>query len=225
MLEKVLRESFESYMRGVHVAIPATVVLFDDKTQTLKVDIDILEQIGEENKSIATLEDVPYASARAGGFVITFPIEKGDKVQLLFQHRSIDKWIIDGEADSKDLRTHNINDAIASNLIAYPLDKAIEEYDTEALTIRDLKKDVFIKLFKDKIELSYKKQNYIKIEDENIEIKSKNIKLIGSVDIEGRLTVTKIIKSLSDVLAKGISLFSHLHGGVLPGPSKTTPPE
>ena len=208
MLEKVLRESFESYMRGVHVAIPATVVSFDEKTQTLKVNIDILEQIGEQNKSIATLEDVPYASARSGGFVITFPIKKGDKVELVFQHRSIDKWLIDGEADSKDLRTHNINDAIASNLIAYPLNKTIEKYDTDSLTIRTLDKKVFIKLFEDKIEM-----------------KAENIKLIGTVDIEGALTATKVIKSLIDVLAKGISLFGHLHGGVTPGPSKTTPPE
>lgn len=208
MLEKVLRESFESYMRGVHVAIPATVVSFDEKTQTLKVNIDILEQIGEQNKSIATLEDVPYASARSGGFVITFPIKKGDKVELVFQHRSIDKWLIDGEADSKDLRTHNINDAIASNLIAYPLNKTIEKYDTDSLTIRTLDKKVFIKLFEDKIEM-----------------KAENIKLIGTVDIEGALTATKVIKSLIDVLAKGISLFGHLHGGVTPGSSKTTPPE
>jgi len=224
LLEKVLRESFESYMRGVHVAIPGTVVFFDSETQTGEIDIDILEQIGGGNKSIATLKDVPFSFMRSGVFVITFPVEVGDKVQLLFQHRSIDKWLVDGERDSKDLRTHNINDAIASNLIAYPLDNVINDYDIDCLTIRDLDKNIFIKLFDDKIELNYKNENYVKIEDENIEIKSKNIKLIGTVDIEGKLTVTKVIKSLSDVLAKAISLLGHMHGAVKSGPSKTTTP-
>ena len=221
----MLRESFSSYVRGLHVAIPATVVEFDSKKQTAKVSIDILEQIGEQNTNIATLEDVPFAFPRSGGFVITFPVNVGDKVQLLFQHRSIDKWAIDGTKDQKDLRTHNINDSIASNLIAYPLNSAIEDFDTDSLTIRSLSKDIFIKLFAEEIELKYKEDNYIKISNENIEMKAKNIKLIGDVDVEGKITATDIIKSLKDVFAVAISLLKHIHGGVKAGSSTTTPPK
>jgi len=208
LIEKVLRESIQSYMRGVHVAIPGTVVDFDKKSQTAKVDIDILEQIGEENSSIATLEDVPFAFPRSGGFLITFPIKKGDKVQLLFQHRSIDKWLIDGEKDSKDLRMHNINDSIASNLIAYPLDSAIKEFSDDALELRSLDNKVNIKIKADSIEMTAKK-----------------ITINGEVKINGKLTVTGVIKSLEDVIAKAISLVKHVHSGVLSGSSKTLVPE
>jgi hypothetical protein len=195
-------------MRGVHVAIPATIVSFDEKSQTAKVSIDIWEQIGEENKSIATLEDVPFAFARSGGFVITFPVNIGDKVQLLFQHRSIDKWLMDGEKDSQDLRTHNINDSIASNLIAYPLNDTIEKFSKDSLVIRSMDNSV-----------------YVKLKEDAIELKAKNITIIGDVKIKGKLEVTGIIKSLKNVLAKTISLLSHLHSGVLSGGAKTAPPE
>lgn len=188
-------------MRGVHVAIPATVVEFDSKKQTAKVSIDILEQIGEQNSSIANLEDVPFAFPRSGGFVITFPVNVGDKVQLLFQHRSIDKWAIDGTKDQKDLRTHNINDSIASNLVAYPLNDLINDFAVDGLVLRTLDNS-----------------NYIKLTQNGIFIK-------GNVKIEGELEVTGIIKSLKDVVANIISLLKHIHSGVKAGSSTTTPPQ
>jgi hypothetical protein len=225
LLEKVLRESFESYMRGVHVAIPATVISFDAKNQTAKINIDILEQIGEENKSIATLEDVPFAFARSGGFVITFPVNIGDKVQLLFQHRSIDKWLIDGERNSKDLRTHNINDSIASNLIAYPLNSAIDVFSSESMMLRTLDNKIYIKMKSDSIEFSVKDNCKIFMEDEKITIDAKDVEINADVKINGKLTVAGLIKSLKDVVAVAVSLLLHIHGGVKGGSSTTSPPK
>lgn len=225
MLEKVLRESFESYMRGVHVAIPGTIVSFDEQTQTAKVNIDILEQIGEENRSIATLEDVPFAFARSGGFVITFPVNKGDKVQLLFQHRSIDKWLIDGAKDSKDLRTHNINDSIASNLIAYPLNNVIEKFSNDSMMLRTLDSRVYVKIKDDSIELSVKDNCKIFMEDKKITIDTKDVVINADVKINGKLTVAGVIKSLKDVVAVAVSLLLHIHGGVKGGSSTTSPPK
>lgn len=207
MLNRVLREMQESYVRGIYTAIPATVLEFDSKTQRAKVKIDIKEQIGDKLESIAALEDVGVASMRSGGYTITFPVAKGDKVQLVFNHRSIDKWLVDGSEESKDTRTHSINDAIANNLIIYPLNDSIGEYDNESLTLRNMNNSI-----------------YIKVKQSGIEILG-DVKILGNVDIDGKLIVTGIIKSLKDVFAKTVSLFAHLHSGVKPGPSKTGKPE
>jgi len=195
----------ESYSRGIYTAIPATVVSFDSSTQRASVEIDILEQIGDKMEKIAVLEDVPIAFPRSGGFVITFPIIKGDKVQLIFQSRSIDKWLIDGASDQKDIRTHNINDSIASNLIAYPINAKIKKFDNKAIVIRNLSNSI-----------------YIKVRDENIEIKG-DIKIQGDVKIEGKLKATDTITG-SDCIAGGVSLKGHVHSGVKAGDSSTGGP-
>lgn len=43
------------------------------------------------------------------------------------------------------------------------------------------------------------------------------VKIDGDVEITGKLTTTGIIKSLEDVVAKVVSLFSHTHSGVKSG--------
>ena len=205
--ERVLREMLESYIRGIYTAIPATIVAFDNKNQRATVQIDILEQIGDKLEKIAPLQDVAVAFPRSGGFLITFPVNVGDKVQLIFQNRSIDKWLIDGNANQKDNRTHNINDAIASNLIAYPLNNTISDFDNDSVTIRNTSKSIFLKVKDDKIEI----QGDVSIE--------------GNMKVKGKIDATGHISSDTDCISSGISGKSHVHGGVKPGPSSTTPPQ
>ena len=47
----------------------------------------------------------------------------------------------------------------------------------------------------------------------------------GDMDVDGKLTVTGIIKSLQDVFAKAISLLSHVHGGVGSGSGSSGQPQ
>lgn len=47
----------------------------------------------------------------------------------------------------------------------------------------------------------------------------------GGITIEGDITITGNVTVSKDVVASGISLVRHLHGGVMPGPGKTGVPE
>lgn len=206
-MEKMLKQMMQSYTKDMYTSIPATVMAFDSKTQRAKVQIDIKQQIGDSFELVAPLEDVGIGSMRSGGYCITFPIKKGDKVRLAFAHASIDNWLIDGSSEAADVRTHNVNDALADNLIIYPLDDSIANYDNENLVLRNMDNSI-----------------YLKVKQDGIDILG-NVNIVGDVNIEGSLTVTGIIKSLTDVLAKAISLLKHLHGGVISGGASTALPQ
>ena len=206
-LERTLKAMIQSHLRGIYTSIPATVLEFDSTTQRAKVQIDIKQQIGDTFELVAPLEDVGVGSMRSGGYVITFPIAVGDKVQLSFAHSSIDHWLVDGSSEAVDTRTHSINDAVANNLLIYPLNNTIESYDNENLVLRNMSNSI-----------------YLKVKQDGIEILG-NVSIKGDVTIDGALTVTGIVKSLTDVLAKAVSLLKHIHGGVLGGEAFTQKPK
>ncbi|RXZ69005.1 phage baseplate assembly protein V [Fusobacterium necrophorum] len=76
-----------------------------------------------------------------------------------------------------------------------------------------------IKYDENKSELYIDCKKAIKIIATEIEISSPKIKITGDVDIDGIVNVTK------DVVAKGVSLTTHIHSGISPGDSKTGGPE
>lgn len=68
---------------------------------------------------------------------------------------------------------------------------------------------------------------YIWFDGDNVKIKAKAKIILDAPEVEatGTFTASGIIKSLADVLAKTISLFTHKHGGVQSGPSDTDVPK
>ncbi len=70
-------------------------------------------------------------------------------------------------------------------------------------------------------------EQYIWFKGDEIHIKA-NSKIVldaPEVSITGKLTVSGIIESLTDIITKGISLFTHKHGGVQRGSSDTDGPK
>ncbi|SRR3712207_6055641 len=76
-----------------------------------------------------------------------------------------------------------------------------------------------IKYDENKSELYIDCKKTIKIVATKIDIVAKKTKITGDVDIEGDVVVTK------DVVAKGVSLTTHIHSGISPGDSKTGGPK
>lgn len=65
---------------------------------------------------LAVIPNTPIMWPRAGKFKITFPLEKGDNVMLVFCERSIDNYQAgdpDADANPDDFRTHDLSDAVA----------------------------------------------------------------------------------------------------------------
>lgn len=69
-----------------------------------------------------------------------------------------------------------------------------------------------------------KSSSTLTIEAANIVIKG-NVKLTGGVNATGNIALTGGITSTADVVAAGISLDSHVHGGVQSGGSNTGGPQ
>ena len=64
---------------------------------------------------LPVLTDVPIVFPRGGGFNLTFPVQPGDEVLLVFSDTSIDEWLQSGGVNNNQVsqRRHSLSDAIA----------------------------------------------------------------------------------------------------------------
>lgn len=85
-------------------------------------------------KEMASIPSVPLIFPASKSAIMTFPVEVGDLVLLMFSERSIDAFkYSDGKSpiDPKDLRKHEYTDAIAiCGMFTYPTALGIHPTDT-----------------------------------------------------------------------------------------------
>lgn len=133
-LSDVVNVGLERLSKALRVGMPARIETFDAKTQTATVKPLLfehfqLEEGTEANESIDVISGVPVYFPRAGGFMLTMPIAKGDKCWLTFADRSLDVWFERGtDADPIDLRRHALSDAVALIGVS-PKPDALTEFD------------------------------------------------------------------------------------------------
>jgi hypothetical protein len=152
--------------------------------------------------------DVPVVFPSSKNYALTFPIEQGDEVLLVFSQRSLDNWFArGGPQEQSDRRYHHPADAIAVvGLRSQP--NVIPNFDQDHAQLR-----------------SADGQTVITLDDNGVvTVKADNIKLDGDVEITGRLTGDQGADFHDDVNAGTISLQHHLHSGVSTGKFETGPP-
>lgn len=105
-------------MSGIRVALPARVEAYDAGRQCVDAQVlvaDVFEADGErvaERPPICT--DVPVQFPGSGASRITWPIQRGDLVLLVFSSSSTSEWkLLGGEQVPDDTRRHHLNDAVA----------------------------------------------------------------------------------------------------------------
>lgn len=132
-LEEVLRAAVHQGLMDVHTALPGRVERYDPDKQ--KADVKpllmrtVIHDDGTElSEALPVIPDVPVMFPRGGGFFISFPVEQGDFVLLVFCERSIDKYLAGygTDTDPVDLRMHDLSDAVAIPAF-YPFAKAISD--------------------------------------------------------------------------------------------------
>lgn len=139
-LSDVARRAVETALEDVHVAIPATVIdvhLTEGWIDAKPLVKDIIEPRAGERQAISVpiITRVPIVWPGSNGMRITFPMQAGDFVLLVFSERSLDAWLDDGnEMDPVDPRRHNISDAIAIPGLR-PVNKAWKGVDAQKVTI------------------------------------------------------------------------------------------
>jgi hypothetical protein len=120
-LAEVLREALEQRLSDLHTAMPGSVVKYNPATQEADVQPLLKRAYVNEDGSEGTdllpvIQGVQVLFPRAGKFFITFPIQVGDPVFLVFSERSLDEWSASSgnvPLDPIDLRMHDISDAVA----------------------------------------------------------------------------------------------------------------
>jgi hypothetical protein len=103
---------------SVYTSIPAVVTSVATFGSEQTVDVKPLINKTYDDGVILALPSVlavPIIFPSAGGGVLTFPVQVGDTMLLVFSMRSLDEWLEGGGGSTTpiDVRTHYLNDAIA----------------------------------------------------------------------------------------------------------------
>jgi len=120
-MAELLQAAVDQGLASTHVALPGVVTKYNAATQRADVKptvkLPFVNDDGSEGVDVLpVLPEVPVLWPRAGGYFIHLPLAAGDTVLLLVCERSIDEWGLSSgkvDVDPKDLRKHDLSDAIA----------------------------------------------------------------------------------------------------------------
>jgi hypothetical protein len=211
-----LRSNISAAIDDIHTCCPGIVDAFDAETQMAQVKPALQHLFfpdGEDARwvDLPPLVDVPVVVLGGAGFALTFPIHSGDECLLLFAERSIDNWRETGEVSQQALaRHHSLSDAFALVGIRSQ-GRALSSYNPAEVELRSLDGQT-------KIRLTDSGEIFLHQGGNQIQMSGGQITLVApTVRIEGQLTVTGTVN--------GITVQSHIHGGVQGGGSYTGPPQ
>jgi len=114
-LYDILQKYVNASLARMYVALPGTITNYDvsSKTCQVKPSIKKIYRNGDVVE-MPIIRNVPVLFPQTKNSIISFPIEKGDEVLLIFSQRSIEDWKSkDGIVEPTDRRKFSISDAIA----------------------------------------------------------------------------------------------------------------
>ncbi len=128
-LARLIKLAIDNRLLDVHTALIAVVESYDAEKQQVNVTPVLkrcLRSLSGDwvNEELPKICDVPVLFPRAGGFFISFPIQPGDFVQLLFNEVSIDDWLNDAPSTTAHDERFSLQGAVAIPGV-YPSTKTI----------------------------------------------------------------------------------------------------
>ncbi len=111
----IIFSAIKSVISGMHTCLPGRIGSYDYTTQKASV-LPLLRDVYSDNQEIdmPVIIDVPVMFPAIGSVGLTFPVNPGDGVLLVFAERSIDKWLSKGGVVTPDdPRRFDLSDAIA----------------------------------------------------------------------------------------------------------------
>lgn len=118
-LADVVTGAIDATLGKIHTSMPGKVVSYNSLAQTADVQPMCKRQLftadGEKvYESLPLLPGVPVCFPRGGGYVVTFPLQAGDTVVLVFSEAGLAEFLETGsEAEPWDTRRHHISNAVA----------------------------------------------------------------------------------------------------------------
>ncbi len=114
-----MRLVLDGRQSSIWTAMPGIVQSVDLEAMTCEVQPAIQGTIEDENGvlqsvNLPILVDIPICFPNAGGFIITFPMAKGDEVLVVMASRCIDAWWQSGGIQRPmEARMHDLSDSFA----------------------------------------------------------------------------------------------------------------
>jgi len=138
--DELLRILKASWSANLRVCIPGIIQTFDAATQTATIQPAIKDTVtingNVQEVNIPVLIDVPVQFPRAGGFVMTFPVKKGDECLVFFSDMCIDAWFSHGGVQPQiEKRRHDLSDGIAV-LGVFSQPNKISSFSTTSVQIK-----------------------------------------------------------------------------------------
>lgn len=119
-LTEVLSQFVERRLLDVHTSMPGIVQKYDSEKKTVDVRPAIKRKLVNPKEGqdpfveLDLLEGVPVGFYQSNEFIFSFPLNKGDEVDLIFKERSIDKWRkAGGIVNPDDERKFDLSDVVA----------------------------------------------------------------------------------------------------------------
>lgn len=214
--EETLRLAQEGHQAQVWTALPGVVQAVDLVAQTVSVQPSIQATVtGAGGKvqlvDLPLLVDVPLVWPRCGRFALTFPVQAGAEVLLVFASRAVDSWWQSGGTANAPVepRMHDLSDAFA---ILAPTSQAAKLVDVspDAVQLRDVAGTTRVEITPDG------KVNVVAVAEVNVT--APTITATGDTTVDGNLTVTGDLVVTGESTLGGIVFSTHVHGSS-PGPS------
>ena len=117
-LTDVINAALEGFAQEFNTCMPAIVEKYDNNLNTVNAQPVFKQTFAgdpvDEVVDTPLVRNVPVAFPRANQAALTFPIQPGDTVLLVFSQRSIDVWkTTGGIIPPNDPRVNDLSDAIA----------------------------------------------------------------------------------------------------------------
>jgi hypothetical protein len=116
---ELLRRALESRLGDVYTTLPGRIEKYDAGTNKADVSPTIKRPVPTTDDSISfeqlcIIPNVTICFPCGGGFTVSWPLDKGDHVILLFTTYSINQWLKSGiTSEPGDLRLHHLANALA----------------------------------------------------------------------------------------------------------------
>lgn len=202
---------FNDMMYGVNTCITGKIVSFDATKNLATVQPTVRSKFVQDGTvkylDPPPIQNVPVVlpASVGGGLFVTVPIKENDPCLIVFAQRSIDNVVqlggiqnpVDGdEPRITRLRHHDMTDAICIPSITL-VPNAIANWSQTAIEIRNASKTVCVS-----------------VTPSTVNITSPTV----------TVNATTVNVPSGDVVASGVSLKNHVHGGVTGGVSNTGVP-
>lgn len=210
----MLRVAMNKQLMSTDDMLPARVIAFDREKNRAQV-LPLIEMISTagERVSRAQIASVPVMQIGGGGFILNFNLKPGNLGWIKANDRDISLFLQSyAQTAPNTKRLHCFEDAvfIPDVMTGY----TINEEDAENAVLQTLDGSCRVAIWADRVKIT---APLVVLDTPTTEITG-DVTIAGDVDLAGTLTTPE------DVVAAGISLNSHTHGGVEPGAGNTGGP-